>query len=140
MLMLRPAVLAALVAVTPAIASACATGAKCVSVDDGELVNASLETAERGSGARWLTAPAPIAPTVPFAAAAGEPLQISPIYEPGDILPRGKYSMLINSGYHGLPPAPEGTLYFEVDMKVLLVDIATYEILQDVSRNVAATF
>ena len=68
------------------------------------------------------------------------PLTISPLYEPGDILPRGQYSMLLNSGYFGLPPAPDGTLYFQVDLKVMLVDQDTHEILEDVSTEVAATF
>ena len=138
--MIRTATVAAFLAVSPALVLACAPGAKCVSVGDAALVNASLETEPRASGARWLSAPEPVAPTVPLAVAAGEPLQISPLYEPGDILPRGRYSMLMNSDYHGLPPAPEGTLYFNVDMKVLLVDMDSFEVLQDVSRNVAATF
>lgn len=141
--MLRPVAIAAVIAAFPISASACATGAKCLSVGDAQLVNASLESVDRTSGARWLSAPkpaVPVAPTVSLAAASGAPLTTAPIYGPGDILPRGRYSMLMNSDYHGLPPSPEGTLYFEVDMKVLLVDMNSFEVLQDVSRDVAATF
>lgn len=126
--------------ILPHVSSACATGAKCVSVGDAQLMKAGIAASDATDGARWLRAPERVAPTLPLAAAGGEPLSVSPIYEQGDILPRGRYSMLMNSAYHGLPPAPEGTLYFEVDLKVMLVDIETYEILQDVSRDVAATF
>jgi len=138
--MSRLLISAAFAVLVPVAASACASGAKCVSVGDAEIVAASATT-ELETGARWLKAPEPIAPTVPLAAAAPtSPMIVSPIYEPGDVLPKGQYSMLMNSAYHGLPPAPEGTLYFQVDMKVLLVDRSSYEVIQDVSRDVAATF
>jgi len=135
------AAVAAMTIFLPAVANACASGAKCISVGGASLVSASVDLRSEETGARWLKAPEPIAPTVDFTAAAqGDPLTISPIYEPGDVLPKGRYSMLMNSAYFGLPPAPEGTLYFEVDLKVLLVDRDSYEILQDVSQDVAATF
>ena len=135
----KSAAVVAILAVIPAVSNACATGAKCVSVSGAELLNASTLRTE--TGARWLKAPDPVAPTVDFASATqGNPLTISPLFEPGDVLPRGQYSMLMNSAYFGLPPAPEGTLYFQVDLKVLLVDRNSYEIIQDVSRDVAATF
>lgn len=138
--MLRSVLVAAMAASFPLSAIACATGAKCVGVGEPQFLSASLIERDE-TGARWLKAPEPIPPTVSLAFAVNAlPLQVSPLYERGDILPRGRYSMLMNSAYHGLPPAPEGTLYFQVDLKVLLVDRTTYEIIDDVSREVAATF
>ena len=138
--MFRYVLATAIAVMFPVGAMACATGAKCIAIGEAEFLSASLS--ERGeTGARWLSAPEPVAPTVSLSdAAPAMPLLVSPLYEPGDVLPRGRYSMLMNSAYYGLPPAPEGTLYFQVDLKVLLVDRTTYEVLADVSREVAATF
>lgn len=57
-----------------------------------------------------------------------------PEYVPGDVLPRGKYQMLLNSEYYGLPPNQAGTWYFRVDHRVMRVRPDTLEIVEDVTH------
>ncbi|MEM9343777.1 MAG: hypothetical protein AAGA87_12095 [Pseudomonadota bacterium] len=56
-------------------------------------------------------------------------------YAVGETLPRGKYRVLLNTTYHGLP-ASDGTFwYFRVGRHVLQVDSQSMEVLADVTRK-----
>ena len=59
--------------------------------------------------------------------------QRSESYEIGDVLPRGKYQMMINSRYNGLPKPDQGTLYFKVDHRVLRVELNTLMVVEDMT-------
>lgn len=106
--------------------AACPAGAKCIgSVGEPE---ASVTM----SGARWLSAPEPIAYVQPaIALPDAEPIEVTEIVEIGDRLGRGDYNMLIGSDYYGLPRPPEGTVYYDVADRVLVVDRATMQVLDD---------
>lgn len=59
--------------------------------------------------------------------------QKSPQLELGDVLPRGKYQMVLNSRYMGLPRPDEGTVYYRVDHRILRVDMMTLTVLEDMT-------
>ena len=48
----------------------------------------------------------------------------------GDILPRGKYSMILNADYYGLPLARDGWVYFRIEQDAYRVDYRTMEVLE----------
>lgn len=60
-------------------------------------------------------------------------------FNPGDVLPRGEYHMLMNAPYYGLPRAQDGWVYFRVDRDIMRVHLTTMEILEvvtdDANRN-----
>ncbi|MEL6798360.1 MAG: hypothetical protein AAFO80_00655 [Pseudomonadota bacterium] len=56
-------------------------------------------------------------------------------YEPGEILPRGKYQVLLNTEYYGLPATDGSFWYFKVDRRVLKVVPDTMVVLADVTRE-----
>lgn len=56
-------------------------------------------------------------------------------YEVGDTLPRGKYRVLLNTTYHGLPASDGSFWYFRVGRHVLQVDSQSMEVLADVTRK-----
>ena len=57
----------------------------------------------------------------------------------GDVLERGKYSMLMNSRYYGLPSARDGWIYMQIEDDIYRVDYRSHEVLERVtdqaSRN-----
>ncbi|MEM1064860.1 MAG: hypothetical protein AAGJ74_05115 [Pseudomonadota bacterium] len=55
-------------------------------------------------------------------------------YAVGEALPRGKYTVLLNTEYYGLPPTDGTFWYFKVDRRVLKVEPQTMEVLEDVTR------
>ena len=59
--------------------------------------------------------------------------QRSPQLELGDTLPRGKYQMVLNSRYMGLPRPDEGTVYYRVDHRILRVDMWSLVVLEDMT-------
>lgn len=61
--------------------------------------------------------------------------QRSPELELGDVLPRGKYQMVLNSRYMGLPRPEEGTVYYRVDHRILRVDMWTLTVLEDMTGS-----
>ena len=85
----------------------------------GNTATASCLTANTGAGCA----------RVPLTTAAPRPLPPGPV-EVGDILPRGKYSMVMNAGWYGLPPARDGWVYFRVEDDVYRVDFMTREVLE----------
>ena len=50
--------------------------------------------------------------------------------EIGDILERGKYTMVMNARWYGLPPARDGWVYFRVEDEVYRVDYLTRKVLE----------
>lgn len=111
------ALMAGSLAAAPAHA-ACATastGARCVVAPPGE--------AATGTAGRRVTAP-----------------QQTPAFAPGDVLPRGKYQRLLNSGYYGLPPVEDDWRYYEVEGRVLRVRPDTLEVIGDATAEANAAF
>ena len=56
-------------------------------------------------------------------------------YEIGETLPRGKYQVLLNTEYYGLPATDGSFWYFKVDRRVLKVAPNTMVVLADVTRD-----
>lgn len=56
-------------------------------------------------------------------------------FEVGETLPRGKYDVLLNTEYFGLPPTDGSFWYFKVERRVLKVRPDTMEVLADVTRQ-----
>ena len=56
-------------------------------------------------------------------------------YEVGDTLPRGKYRVLLNATYHGLPASDGSFWYYRIGRHVLKVDPQSMEVLADVTRK-----
>lgn len=61
-------------------------------------------------------------------------------YQVGDLLPRGKYQILMNAQYYGLPKAKDGSWYFKVDRRVMRVRPDTLEVLEDVTNQTNRAF
>ena len=59
--------------------------------------------------------------------------QKSEMLEIGDTLPRGKYQMMLNSRYNGLPKPAQGTLYFKVEHRILRVELNTLMVVEDMT-------
>lgn len=66
-------------------------------------------------------------------------ITVSP-YGVGDMLPRGKYQVLLNAQYYGLPQAKDGSWYFKVDRRVMRVRPDTLEVLEDVTDQTNRAF
>ena len=60
--------------------------------------------------------------------------------EVGDILPRGKYSMVMDARWYGLPPARDGWVYFRVEDDVYRVDFMTREVLERATAEAGANW
>ncbi len=54
--------------------------------------------------------------------------------EIGDVLERGKYSMLMNARYYGLPTVSDGWVYFRVEDEIYRVDWRSHEVLERVTH------
>ena len=57
----------------------------------------------------------------------------APRYAEGEILPRGKYQVVLNTEYFGLPQTDGTFWYFKVENRVLKVRPDTMEVLADVT-------
>ena len=53
-----------------------------------------------------------------------------PPVEIGEIIPRGKYSMVMDARWYGLPPAKDGWIYYRIERDVYRVDYRTMEVLE----------
>ena len=57
----------------------------------------------------------------------------------GEVIPRGKYSMVMDATYYGLPPAQDGWIYYRIEKDVYRVDYRTMTVLErateETSRN-----
>lgn len=106
-------VLASLLPVAPA--TACPEGAKCLSPGEGP---------DDGGGAgKWLR----VTPR-------------EPEVEIGETLEPGKYRILFNTDYYGLPPVAGGWVYYRVGRDIFRVDRETREVLEKVTRQANRAF
>ena len=74
---------------------------------------------------------------------AGKRIRVAPVapqFGVGDTLPRGRYSLLLNSEYYGLPPADGDWRYYRVEGRVLRVRPETLQILGDATAETNAAF
>lgn len=67
--------------------------------------------------------------TVPEAQKSAAP------YAVGEELPRGRYNVLLNTRYHGLPASDGSFWYYKVGRYVLKVDARSHRVLEDVTRD-----
>ncbi len=69
----------------------------------------------------------------------GRTLGPAPV-EIGTVLPRGRYTMVMNAGWYGLPPAKDGWVYFRVEDDVYRVDYETREVLERATSEASANW
>ncbi|MCA1774359.1 MAG: hypothetical protein LC676_01750 [Loktanella sp.] len=60
--------------------------------------------------------------------------------EIGTVLPRGRYTMVMNAKWYGLPPAKDGWVYFRVEDDVYRVDYETRVVLERATSEAAANW
>ena len=63
-----------------------------------------------------------------------------PPIEIGEILPRGKYSMVLNARWYSLPDAKDGWVYFRIEDDVYRVDFQTMEVLERATSEAGANW
>ena len=68
------------------------------------------------------------------------PVSSAPAFEPGDILQPGTFNILLNSEYHGLPRADQGTWYVTINRYVLRIESRTYVVIEDVTSQARRAF
>ncbi|WP_143096115.1 hypothetical protein [Tranquillimonas alkanivorans] len=66
--------------------------------------------------------------------------QAPPPVEIGQILPEGRYRMMFNTGYYGLPPVADGWVYYRVDDDIYRVGRDTLEVLERVTHQANRAF
>ncbi len=64
----------------------------------------------------------------------------SAAYGPGDMLPPGRYFMLLGSEYYGLPPVNGFWRYYRVEDRVLRVRPDTLEVIEDATHETNRAF
>lgn len=101
---------------------------------------AAAQCATATTGAGCVTVPAALrSPEAPGLAGqqAGD---AAPLVEIGDRIERGRFSMLLNAGYYGLPPVRDGWVYMRIGQDVYRVDWRTHEVLERVTHQTASNF
>ena len=58
----------------------------------------------------------------------------------GDTLERGKYSMLMNARYYGLPDARDGWVYIRIEDEIYRVDWRSQEVLERVTDQAGSNW
>ncbi len=53
----------------------------------------------------------------------------------GDVLERGKYSMLMNARYYGLPTVSDGWVYMQIEDEIYRVDWRSHTVLERVTHQ-----
>ncbi|MEL7179018.1 MAG: hypothetical protein AAFN63_04230 [Pseudomonadota bacterium] len=67
--------------------------------------------------------------------AVPQPLTPKPApVEIGETLERGKYSMVMNARYYGLPTVSDGWVYFRIEDEIYRVDWRSHEVLERVTH------
>ena len=79
-------------------------------------------------------------PSFGAAACAEIECEVAPPYQVGDILPQGRYYVLVGSDYYGLPPSDGAWRYYRVGERVLRVRPGTMEVLGDATAEANAAF
>lgn len=88
-----------------------------------------------------------LAPVAVFACAPGAKCLTAPVTASatkevgaGDRLEPGKFQMIVNSRFYGLPAADTGTFYVRVGNRALKVKRDTYEVVSDVTHLTNRSF
>lgn len=63
-----------------------------------------------------------------------------PPVEVGEFLPRGKYTMVLNARWYGLPDARDGWVYMRVEDDLYRVDYRSMEVLERVTAQAGANW
>ncbi len=63
-----------------------------------------------------------------------------PPVEIGEILERGRYSMILNARWYSLPDAKDGWVYFRIEDDVYRVDFETMEVLERATSEAGANW
>ncbi len=92
-------------------------------------VSVSAQCLTANTGAGCAQAREVVRPPITSAATVERDLGPPPV-EIGDILEKGRYSMLMNAPWYGLPPAKDGWVYFRIEDDVYRVDFRTREVLE----------
>lgn len=95
-------------------------------------VQAQCLTANTGAGCS--TAKIISVPKAPTRTLGPAPVEI------GSILPRGKYTMILNARWYGLPDAADGWVYFRIVDDVYRVDYRTMEVLERATAETSANW
>ncbi len=53
----------------------------------------------------------------------------------GDVLERGKYSMVMNARYYGLPAVSDGWIYMRIEEDIYRVDWRSHTVLERVTKQ-----
>ncbi|EYD74474.1 hypothetical protein Rumeso_04011 [Rubellimicrobium mesophilum DSM 19309] len=102
---------------------------------------AQAECSTAAAGARCIRVVDPQArPTEPTEVAMSSASAATPLAQVGDVLPQGKYSIILNADYYGLPPASDGWVYMRVGPDAYRVDWRTHQVLERVTEKAAANF
>lgn len=96
---------------------------------------ASAGCSTAGTGARCVSVPVRA-----VAAGSSGPSTATPLVAVGDVLERGKHSILLNADYYGLPPVADGWVYMRVGPDLFRVDWGSQEVLERVTERAAANF
>lgn len=64
----------------------------------------------------------------------------SALAQVGDVLPRGRYSVVVNAEYYGLSPVADGWVYVRVGHDAFRVDWDTHQVLERVTDQAAANW
>lgn len=86
-------------------------------------------------GAGCVAAPVRVAAVI-----APEPAPVPPAVEVGQRLDRGRYSILLNAEYYGLPPVSDGWVYMRVERDVFRVDWRSHQVIERVTHLASANF
>lgn len=103
------------------------------------LPTLGLACSTANTGARCITVAAQpaaeVQPTVLRSASVATPL-----VDVGEVLPRGRYNIILNADYYGLPPVRDGWVYMRVGQDAFRVDWRSHTVLERVTDRVAANF
>ncbi|MBP1805461.1 hypothetical protein [Rubellimicrobium aerolatum] len=64
----------------------------------------------------------------------------SPLVQVGELVPRGRYSIILNADYYGLPPVSDGWVYMRIGADAFRVDWRTHQVLERVTDRAGANF
>ena len=83
----------------------------------------------------------PVRPTyLAQVAAVSSTSASTPLAAAGEVLPRGRYSIILDAQYYGLPPVSDGWVYMRVGRDAYRVDWDTHQVLARVTDEAGANF
>ena len=90
------------------------------------------------SGARCISVPSRPASVATQAMSSAS--TATPLVAVGEMLERGRYSIVINADYYGLPAVSDGWVYMRVGHDVFRVDWTSQQVLERVTDQTSANF